>query len=197
MTAPEVRPLTSCFWVSHPTITGTIIARLVNAESSAQNCPREVCSAATESGCHSMDVNETLNRNSFQPKITHNIAVEAMPARVRGISMRNSIWVRFSPSTSAASSMPRGRSFMNWYIIHTTKQQLGRQFVGGRVGLEAREYQPEDGTEEHDHGTPERHVLQNVLITDENTAEEMVGILDVSYGRVDEATISWALGRLA
>jgi hypothetical protein len=33
LTAPEVRPLTSCFWVSHPTITGTIIARLVNAES--------------------------------------------------------------------------------------------------------------------------------------------------------------------
>ena len=29
MTAPEVRPLTSCFWVSHPTITGTINHRHV------------------------------------------------------------------------------------------------------------------------------------------------------------------------
>ena len=73
MTAPEVRPLTSYFRVGQPTITGTIIARLVKAESPAQNCPREVCSAATvtESGCHSMDVNETLKSDSYQPQITH------------------------------------------------------------------------------------------------------------------------------
>ena len=76
MTAPEVRPLTSYFRVGQPTITGTIIARLVKAESPAQNCPREVCSAATvtESGCHSMDVNETLKSNSYQPQITRNFA---------------------------------------------------------------------------------------------------------------------------
>ena len=72
MTAPEVRPLTSYFRVGQPTITGTIIARLVKAESPGQNCPREVCSAATvtESGWHSMDVNETPKSDSYQPKIT-------------------------------------------------------------------------------------------------------------------------------
>src|SRR5215217_4774713 len=122
LTAPEVSPRTSCFWVSQPTITGTIIARVVNAESSAQNCPREVCCAATstERGCHAMEVNETLNRNSFQAKITQSIAVEAMPARVSGMTICRSICESFTPSTWAASRISLGRSFINWYIIHTT-----------------------------------------------------------------------------
>src|ERR671911_2564787 len=122
LTAPVVRPRTSCFWVSQPTITGTRIARVVNAESSAQNCPREVCCAATstERGCHAMEVNETLNRNSFQAKITQSIAVEAMPARVSGMTICRSICESFTPSTWAASTISLGRSFINWYIIHTT-----------------------------------------------------------------------------
>jgi hypothetical protein len=45
----------------------------MNAVSHAQNRPREVCSAATESGCRSRNVIETLTWYSFQPKIRHNI----------------------------------------------------------------------------------------------------------------------------
>jgi hypothetical protein len=76
LTTPEVRPLTSYFWVSRPTITGTIVDRPMNAESQAQNRRREVCSAATvtESGCRSMFVDEKPKKYSLQPKIPQNLA---------------------------------------------------------------------------------------------------------------------------
>src|SRR5690625_1939456 len=63
-------------------------------------------------------VKNRANTNSFQEKITQNIAVAISPGNARGKSMRINTWNLEQPSIKAASSISSGISSKNPPIIH-------------------------------------------------------------------------------
>jgi hypothetical protein len=112
LTAPKVRPRTSCFCVNQPTIMMGIIARKDAAESLAQNKPSglEKPAIKTGSGAARELVRLRLQKDSFQARMINNSAVDATPGIAIGRNKCQSSCQISAPSMRAASRIAPGIS---------------------------------------------------------------------------------------
>src|SRR6478609_9012495 len=112
LTAPKVRPRTSCRWLIQPKTRMGAIAIVEAAESLAQNRPSGAENDAMNavSGAALETVRFRLQNASFQHRMIDSSAVEAMPGRDSGRSSIQTSCLGLAPSMRPASRMSFGTS---------------------------------------------------------------------------------------
>src|ERR1700750_3468106 len=126
LTAPKVRPCTSCFWLNQPNTTMGAMASTEAADSFDQNRPSgledDAISAASVPAFAAVRLSD--QNASFHASTRHSRPVDAMPPIASGrITWRNSE-ASVAPSMRAASRISGGMSLKCEYSIHTISGRL-------------------------------------------------------------------------
>ena len=119
MTAPKVRPCTSCFWLNQPNTTMGAIAISDAADNLAQNRPSgleyDAISVASVPALAALRFR--LQKASFHDSTRHKRPVDASPPMPSGSSTRRTSCHSVAPSMRAASRISRGMSLKCEYSI--------------------------------------------------------------------------------
>src|SRR5690242_711207 len=112
LTAPKVRPRTSCRWLIQPNTRIGAIAIVEAADSLAQNRPSGAENEAMKvvSGAARELVRLRLQNASFQHRMIESRAVDAIPGSDRGSSSIQTSCLGLAPSMRPASRMSLGTS---------------------------------------------------------------------------------------